>query len=194
MPDAGELPRVLRTVVPLVGAGDTVVDELIPDRIPRPSAVVGALHRLAEPSAGLRGIKPVRVDRRALQVIHLPAREVGTADVPPFALLIRCQYERTLARTNQNPHATHPRLLSEPPETISCGTRHLVDRLWLNSTTRAYQFSGSPDFGLAGRDRRALRDASGEFWPAGTRTEVYRKIGVRTGQMFFDANSAVAPL
>src|SRR5215210_1250006 len=135
MPDAGELPGVLRAVVPLVRAGDSVVDELVPDRIPRPAAVVGTLHRLPEPPAGLRGIEPVRINRRTLQVVHLPAREVGTTDVPPLALLIRCQYERTLARTNQNPHATHPRLLSEPPETTACGARYLVDRLWLNSTT-----------------------------------------------------------
>ena len=108
MPDAGELPGVLRAVVPLVRAGDAVVDELVADRLPGLAAVVGALHRLPEPTAGLRGIEPVRIDRRALEVVHLPAREVGTADVPPFALLIRCQHERALARTDQNPHAAHP--------------------------------------------------------------------------------------
>ena len=35
MPDALEFPRVLGAVVPLVGAGDTVVNELVPDRAPR---------------------------------------------------------------------------------------------------------------------------------------------------------------
>src|SRR5215217_2097942 len=175
---------MLRAVVPLVRAGDTIVDELVPYRVPRSPPVVGTLHRLPEPPAGLRGIEPVRIDRRALQVIHLPASEVGATDIPPFALLIRCQYERTLARTNQNPHATHPRLLSEPPETTACGARYLVDRLWLNSTTRADEISDLPDFALAGCCRRARR----RFQPvssAGTRTAVYRKNSVRTGQMFF---------
>src|SRR5215210_8830389 len=99
---------MLRAVVPLVRAGDTVVDELVPYRVPRSAPVVGTLHRLPEPPAGLRGIEPVRINRRALEVVHLPPREVGTTDVPPLALLIRCQHERALARTNQNPHATHP--------------------------------------------------------------------------------------
>src|SRR4051794_22863857 len=109
MPDAGELPRVLRSVIPLVRAGDAVVDELVADRLPRPTAVVRTLHRLSEPPTGLRGIEPVRIDRRALEVVHLPAREVGTADVPAFALLVRCQHERAFARTNQNSHSAHPR-------------------------------------------------------------------------------------
>src|SRR5215218_6924524 len=121
MPDAGELPGVLRSVIPLVRARNAVVHELIADRLPRPAAIVGTLHCLAEPTAGLRGIEPVRIDRRALQVIHLPAREVRTTHVPPLALLIRRQHERALARTNQNPHATHPRLLPESPVTLLAG-------------------------------------------------------------------------
>src|SRR5215213_2042277 len=100
MPDAFELPGVLRAVIPLVRAGDTVVDEFVPHRVPRSAAVVRALHRLPEPPARLRGIKPVLINRRTLWVIHLPACEVGTTDIPPFTLLIRCQYERALARTN----------------------------------------------------------------------------------------------
>ncbi|MEJ7742261.1 MAG: hypothetical protein WKF73_06760 [Nocardioidaceae bacterium] len=54
MPDAGELPGVRRSVVPLVGAGDAVVVELVADRRPRRAAVVGALDQLPEPAARLR--------------------------------------------------------------------------------------------------------------------------------------------
>src|SRR5688572_11276105 len=160
MPDAGELPRVLRPVIPLVRAGDAVVHELIADRLPRPAAVVGTLHRLAEPPAGLRGIEPVWIDRRTLEVVHLPAREVGTTDIPPFALLIRRQDKRALARTDQNPHAAHPRLLSEPPETIACGARHLVERLRLESTSWPDRYSDAPLFAVTGRSCRMLGGAS----------------------------------
>ena len=79
MPDALELPGVLRAVVPLVRAGDAVVRELVADRLPRLAAVVGALDHLPEPAAGLRRIQPVRVGGRALEVVDLPAREVGAA-------------------------------------------------------------------------------------------------------------------
>src|SRR5439155_8972499 len=81
MPDALELPGVRRAVVPQVRAGGAVVDELVADRLPRLAAVVGPLDHLAEPAAGLRRVQPVRVGRRALQVVDLPALEVGAVDV-----------------------------------------------------------------------------------------------------------------
>ena len=111
MPDALELPGVLRAVVPLVRAGDAVVGELVADRLPRLAAVVGALDQLPEPAAGLRRIQPIRVDGRALEVVDLPARKVGAADVPLLALAVRCQDERALARANQYPYSAHPGLL-----------------------------------------------------------------------------------
>ena len=97
MPDALELPGMLRAVVPLVrgerlaGFGGRVVDELValalghavgrrgrlagrcPRLIPCFAAVIGALNDLPEPAAGLRRIQPVRIGRRALEVIDLPA-------------------------------------------------------------------------------------------------------------------------
>ena len=108
MPDALELPGVRRAVVPLVRAGDAVVDELVAHRLPGLAAVVGALDQLPEPAAGLRRIQPVRIDGRALQVIDLPAPKVGAADVPLFALAVRRQDERALARADQNPYSAHP--------------------------------------------------------------------------------------
>ena len=89
MPDARELPRVRRAVVPLVRARDALVRELVADRLPRLAAVVGALDHLPEPAARLRRVEPVRVRRRSLEVIDLPARKVRPADVPPLALAVR---------------------------------------------------------------------------------------------------------
>ena len=89
MPDALELPRVRRAVVPLVRAGHAVVGELVADRLPGLAAVVGALDELAEPAAGLRRVDAVRIDRRPLEVVDLPAGEVGAAHVPPVALAVR---------------------------------------------------------------------------------------------------------
>ena len=114
MPDALELPGVRRAVVPLVRAGDAVVHELVPHRLPRLAAVVGALDHLPEPAAGLRRIQPIRVGGRSLEVVDLPAGKVGTTDVPPFALAVRRQDERALARANQYPYPAHPSLLPEP--------------------------------------------------------------------------------
>ena len=118
MPDALELPGVRRAVVPLVRAGDAVVHELVAHRLPRLAAVVGALDQLPEPAAGLRRIQPIRVGGRSLEVVDLPARKVGAADVPPFALAVRRQDERALACANQYPYPAHPSLLSEPEEII----------------------------------------------------------------------------
>src|SRR5260370_39193535 len=119
MPDALELPGMLRAVVPLVRGerlstffGGSVVDEfvalafwralrrslLFPGRRARLrpgfAAVIGALDGLAEPSAGLRSVNPIGVRRRSLQGIHLPAPGNPTADVPIFALTIGRQQKR----------------------------------------------------------------------------------------------------
>ena len=111
MPDPLELPGMRRAVVPLVRAGDAVVDELVAHRLPGLAAVVRALDQLPEPAAGLRRIQPIRVGRRSLEVIDLPAPEMGTADVPLLALSVRRQDECALARADQYPYFAHPRLL-----------------------------------------------------------------------------------
>src|SRR5450432_1179215 len=107
MPDALELPRMLRAVVPLVRARDAVVDKLIADRLPRLPAVVRALNLLPEPAAGLRRIQPVRVNRRTLHVINFPPRKVRAADFPSFAFSVRGQNERSLSCANQYPYLAH---------------------------------------------------------------------------------------
>src|SRR5262249_42157144 len=81
MPDALELPRTRRAVVPEVLANLALVREeialarreltgarhlLAAGDGPGPAAVVRALHDLAEPAAGLRGVDPLGIRRRAL--------------------------------------------------------------------------------------------------------------------------------
>ena len=79
--------------------------------VPGLAAVVGALDDLAEPAAGLRGVDPVRIDGRTLEVIDLPAGEVRAADVPFFALAVRRQDERAFARADQYSYFAHSFLL-----------------------------------------------------------------------------------
>src|SRR5207247_11110414 len=125
MPDALELPRVLRAVVPLVRReglarfrGRVVHDPVAlavrhlaglhghsaAGRLPRLAAVAGALDDLSEPPARLRRIQPVRIGGGAFHVIELPAGEVWTADVPPGALSVRRQHEPALASANPYPY------------------------------------------------------------------------------------------
>src|SRR5207245_5270666 len=98
MPDALELPGVLRAVIPLVGGersssifGRTVVDEFIAlafrrallrgflfsgrraGLYPGLAAVIGTLNDLPEPAAGLRRVDPVGIRRRSLHVVNLRA-------------------------------------------------------------------------------------------------------------------------
>ena len=133
MPDALELPRVLRAVVPLVsgegfaGFGRSVVDEFVAlarghfaghdrhftsGRLPRLAAVARALDDLPKPAAGLRRIEAIRVGGRALDVVDLPPRKVRAIDLPPFALAVRCQNERAFACAHQYSYAAHILLLS----------------------------------------------------------------------------------
>ncbi len=129
MPHSLKLPRMLRAVVPLMrgerlaGFRRTVVDELVAlplgkafrrflrlaaRRLPGLAAIVGALDDLPKPAAGLRGIQPVRIGRRSLHVIDLPAGKMRAADFPLVALSIRRQYERPFFCANQYSYLAHP--------------------------------------------------------------------------------------
>ena len=88
MPDALELPGMRRAVVPLVSAGNTVVDEFVVHRLPRLTAIVGALDHLAKPAGRLGRVQPVGVNGRSLHVVDFPACKVRTTDVPLFALAV----------------------------------------------------------------------------------------------------------
>ena len=100
MPDAFEFPGVGFAVVPLVGAGDAIVNEFVAftfrhalgrlrysaaRRFPCFAAVTGALDDLSEPTAGLGGVNPVGVDGGAFKVVDFPAAEVGAVDLPFLA-------------------------------------------------------------------------------------------------------------
>src|SRR3989442_1226021 len=118
MPDALELPGMLRAVVPLMrGEGlarlrGRVVGELVAlafreafrglfqhtcRRLPRLAAVAGALDDLSEPPARLRRVQPVRIGGGALYVIDLPPPQVRAAHLPLFALPLPGHDESTLA-------------------------------------------------------------------------------------------------
>src|SRR5580692_1792986 len=131
-----------RAVVPLVRARHAVVRKRVADRLPRQTAVVGALDLLAEPRAGLRCVEAVRRDRRALDVVDFPAREVRAADVPTIALAVRRQDEGSLARPHENPNATHA------PSSYSSGgllrcfrTRHRVSALAIGSALEPRRYN-----------------------------------------------------
>src|SRR5260370_20824373 len=115
MPDTLELPRVCGAVIPHVRAGHAVIDELVargfghllrrgggfarrdPGVLPGLAAVTRSLDDLPEPATRLRRVNPVRINGRPLQMIDLPAREMGAADIPPFSLGVRRQDECALA-------------------------------------------------------------------------------------------------
>src|SRR5438132_7698111 len=107
VPDALELPRVRRAVVPGVRPGRAFVQELVAAGLPCLAAVVGALEHLAEPPARLRRVDPVRVRRRALHVVDLPAGKVRTLDLPALAAGVGGQDERALARPDEYSNAAH---------------------------------------------------------------------------------------
>src|SRR5260370_39841569 len=136
MPNSFELPGMLCAVVPLVGRkrlaglGGNVIDELIaftlghplrrlgffgwrPRLIPGFAAVIRSLDDLPEPAAGLRGVESIGVDGRTLQMVHLPAREMGTTNSQPLTSAARCEDERPLLGTHQNPYSAHRFLLLE---------------------------------------------------------------------------------
>src|ERR1017187_1809714 len=128
MPDAFELPRMLRAVVPQVGAHCALVNEFVAlalghtvGRSCRPAAwglpsftaIVGPLDDLPEPATALRRVQAVRVNGRTLHMIDLPTAKLEAADIPLFALAIRGQDERALPCANQDSYFAHrflPRL------------------------------------------------------------------------------------
>src|SRR5881392_1148625 len=133
MPDALELPGMLRAVVELVrsewlaGIRRRVVDEFVALAgrhavrrlghpaarcLPRLAAVARALDDLAEPPAGLRRVQAVRIGGGSLHVVDLPACEVRAADIPALALAVRCQNEGSLSRADQYSYSAHDPLLS----------------------------------------------------------------------------------
>src|SRR6188472_643665 len=111
MPHARKFPRVGCAVIPLVGPGCSFVDELVADRLPRLSAVVGTLDHLAEPAGALRCVDALLVDRRSFDVINLPAGEMRSADLPFLPRPVRGEHKRPLSGTDQHSYTAHSCLL-----------------------------------------------------------------------------------
>src|SRR5215469_5717535 len=108
MPHPLELPRMLGTVVPLMGGKRRtrrVIDELIAlalrhaarpgglagrcsRLVPGLAAIIRALNNLSEPAAGLRSINAVRIGGRSFQVINLPARKKRPVYAPLLTLAV----------------------------------------------------------------------------------------------------------
>ena len=119
MPDARELPRMRRAVIPAVRPRLAVVDEAIAHRLPRLSAIVGSLHDLPEPTRRLRRVQPIGIGRRAFDVIDLPAAEIRAADLPIVALAVGLDHERAFTRTDEYAHAAHAPAPFEPGRRLS---------------------------------------------------------------------------
>ena len=107
IPHPLELPGVMRSIVPLVGAGVAVVFKLVANRFPSLAAIIGTLHHLPEPAAGLRSVQPVGVGGGSLEMVNLPAGKMWAADIPFFAAAVRRQDKRTLACAYQYPYTAH---------------------------------------------------------------------------------------
>src|SRR5262249_31528927 len=54
-----------------------------------------------------RRVEPVRIGRRTLEVINLPAPEMRPADIPLLTLAVGLEDERALARANEDPDSAH---------------------------------------------------------------------------------------
>src|SRR4029077_6104205 len=123
MPDTLEFPRMLRAVIPLVGRERfpgfrrTVVNEVVTLAfwravrtfqllgaaarcVPGFPAIIGTLNDLPKPSARLRCVDPIGIDRRTFHVVNFPSREMRAADLPSFTRAIRSQDERALSCAN----------------------------------------------------------------------------------------------
>src|SRR5205823_10546382 len=111
MPDALELPRMRRAVVPLVCARRPGVLEVVAGRLPGLASVVRSSEDLAEPAARLRRVEAVGVRRRSLDAVDLPAPKVRSLDLPALAAGVRGQDEGALASAHEyanSAHLVHP--------------------------------------------------------------------------------------
>src|SRR5262249_32291634 len=107
--------------------------------VPGLASVVGSLDDLPEPPTGLRRINPVRIDRRALEVVHLPPGEERPVDLPLLALTVGGEDKGALTGADENSNAGHLDLLYQFIA-FRIGNLFRRDR----STRRANQFMKPP--------------------------------------------------
>ena len=168
VPDAFELPRVRRPVVPLVRPRRALVTEPVADRLPGRAAVVRSLDHLARPAAALRGVEPVLMGRRARHVIDLPAGEVRAADLPLVALAVGRQHERAFAGADQYSDSVHPN--SIPRLAMAC--RSDDDPRRPEWTPQTYPGPARTEL-LGGRGNRSAprhRRRAASYWPSSQRS------------------------
>ena len=96
-----------RPVVPLVGARDPVVDELVARCPPRGPSVIRALDTLTEPAGALGHVDAGGVGRRAGDMVDFPAPEEGTGHLPVSPVPVGGQHEGPLLRPDQHSHSGH---------------------------------------------------------------------------------------
>src|SRR5215469_13220479 len=107
MPYSLEFPGMRRAIEPLMRAWDAVVQEFVTDRLPGFPAIIGTLYQLPKPRAVLRGIKPLCVSGRSLQVEYLPSGEMGAGNLPLVAHCVRSQNECAFASPHQYSYTAH---------------------------------------------------------------------------------------
>src|SRR5262245_39190965 len=107
MPDSLEFPGMRRAVVPLMRAGDAVIQEFVTDCLPGFPTVIGTLYQLPKPGAVLRGIEVRWVSGRSLQMEYLPARKMRASNLPLLARCIGSQNECPLAGSHQYSYTAH---------------------------------------------------------------------------------------
>ena len=125
VPDAFELPRMRRAVIPEMFTHLALVNELVAfalehhaiwafqllgtaaGRVPGFAAIIRALNDLPEPTARLRCVNAIRINGRAFEMIHLPAREVRAGDFPILPRAIRRADERAFLCADQDSDFAH---------------------------------------------------------------------------------------
>src|SRR5579872_2656346 len=88
MPDPLEFPGMWSAVIPLVSAGNAVIHELVPYRLPRLAAIIRTLDLLAKPAAGLRGVNSVWINGRTLQMLNFPTSKKRATDIPVLTFAV----------------------------------------------------------------------------------------------------------
>ena len=150
VPDPRELPRVRRPVVPLVGPGGALVIELVADRLPSRTAVVGSLDQPARTSRWTATRTADRGRPRALDVVDLPAGEVRPADLPRA----RRPSEVRMNAPLRVPTSTRTPLITSPPTLETTGSSHCDGQRAEDSSAlpRPRAWSRSPSQGASRED------------------------------------------
>ena len=92
---------MLGAVVPLMRPGNAFVVEIFADWIPGFAAIVRALDQLPKPTARLRGVDAVRINRRTFEMINFPTGKVRATDFPVVALAVGGENKRAFARADE---------------------------------------------------------------------------------------------